>query len=222
MKTAAFDADEMVKNLAAKAVRHGENLRSSVRELTLNALRSRELSLAQIRQVLKSITQGVNLGAASIRINPGQVLEDALAGMDDALLKAVDANRLALQSLVAEGQSLRKSHAKKALEDLERLEDEFLKAVREASKRGGDALKAQWAALIKNRENSGTETGAQATAALEQLGEEMRSAVRAQRRAAVKTAQVLSENFTTLASGILIGITEGLQQGKTALQKREG
>jgi hypothetical protein len=221
MKTATFDADEMLKNLAAETVKQGENLRARVRDVTLGALRSRELSLARIRQVLKSVTQGVNLGAATIKINPGQVLEDALAGMDDALLKAVQANRLALQQLAAQGRSFRESHVKKALDDLERLEDEFLNTVRDASKRGGEQMKAQWAALLKDRENSGTATGAQVTAAMEQLGEQMRSAMRAQRRAAVKTAQVLSENFTTLASGILIGITEGLQQGKAAAPRRD-
>ena len=42
----------------------------------------------------------------------------------------------------------------------------------------------------------------------------MRDAVRAQRRTALKAAEVMAENFTTLASGILIGLTEGLQQGK--------
>ena len=31
---------------------------------------------------------------------------------------------------------------------------------------------------------------------------------------ALKTAELMAENFTTLASGILIGLTEGLQQGK--------
>jgi hypothetical protein len=42
----------------------------------------------------------------------------------------------------------------------------------------------------------------------------MRDAVRQQRRTALKAAEVMAENFTTLASGILIGLTEGLQQGK--------
>jgi len=32
----------------------------------------------------------------------------------------------------------------------------------------------------------------------------------------MKTAQVLSENFATLASGILIGLSEGLQQARKA------
>jgi len=38
--------------------------------------------------------------------------------------------------------------------------------------------------------------------------------VKQQRRTALKTAELMAENFTTLASGILIGLTEGLQQGK--------
>jgi hypothetical protein len=217
----AFDTDEMLKNLAAETVKQGENLRAGVRELTLNALRGRELSLVQIRQVLKSVTQGVNLGAASTKVEPEEVLEQALAGMDDALLKAVQANQLALQQLAAEGRSFREKHVQKALEDLERLEDDFLKTVKDATSTGNAQLKAQWAAVLKDKQSTGTETGAQVAQAMEQFGDQMHAALRAQRRAAVQTAQVMSENFTTLASGILIGLTEGLQRPKPSKPKRD-
>jgi hypothetical protein len=38
--------------------------------------------------------------------------------MDDALLKAVEANQMALQQLPSQGQAFRESHVKKALADL--------------------------------------------------------------------------------------------------------
>jgi hypothetical protein len=42
----------------------------------------------------------------------------------------------------------------------------------------------------------------------------MHEAIKQQRRTALKATEAMAENFTTLASGILIGLTEGLQQGK--------
>jgi hypothetical protein len=209
-----MDTDEVLKNLAREAVAHGENLRSAVRELTLGALRSRELTLSQIKRVLKAVTEGVSLGAASAKLDAERVLGDALAGMDEAVLKAVQANHLALQSLAAQGQSLRESHLKRALDELERLEDDFLATVKDATRKGNEQLRSQWAALLARKEAGGTQTAAEIEATLEQFGDRMRAAVRAQRRSALKAAEVLAENFTTLASGILIGLTEGLEQGK--------
>jgi len=189
---------------------------STVRELTLNALRGRELTLAEIKRVVKTVTEGVNLGAASTKIDAERVLSEALAGMDDAVLKAVQANHLALQQLAAQGQSLRDSHVKKALDDLERLEDAFIASVKEAAKKGSKQIKDQWATVLQQKQNVGTETAAQIEATMEQFGDQMRETVKQQRRTALKAAEMMAENFTTLANGILIGLTEGLQQGKRA------
>jgi hypothetical protein len=209
-----MNTDEMLKGLARESVKQGENLRSAVRELTLNALRGRELTIGEIKRVIKTVTEGVNLGAATSKVDAEKVLGEALAGMDDAVLKAVQANHLALQQLSAQGQSLRESHVKKALDDLERLEDAFIASVKEAAKKGSKQIKDQWDTVLQHKQNIGTETAAQIEATLEQFGEQMREAVKQQRRTALKTAELMAENFTTLASGILIGLTEGLEQGK--------
>ncbi|MCU0765496.1 MAG: hypothetical protein MUF32_05755, partial [Burkholderiaceae bacterium] len=58
-----IDTDAVLTQMTAQAVAQGESLRSTVRDLTLQALQSRELSLAQIKSVIKSVTEGVNLGA---------------------------------------------------------------------------------------------------------------------------------------------------------------
>lgn len=212
-RTFQLDPDEMLKQLAAQAATQGENLRTAVRELTLNALRSRELSLAQIKQVLKMVTEGVSLGAGKSGGDVQGVLDEALGGMDDAVLRAVQANHLALQQLASQGQSFRESHVKKALSELERLEDDFLKTVKQAAGRTGEAMKTQWAGVLQQKELAGTETAAQVAATMEEFGERARASMREQRRSAVKVAEALTANFTTLASGILIGMSEGMQQG---------
>ena len=209
-----MDADEVLKGLARESVKQGENLRTAVREVTLNALKSRELTLAEIKRVVKTVTEGVNLGAAGSKIDAERVLGEALAGMDDAVLRAVQANHIALQQLSAQGQSLRESHLKKALTELERLEDEFVASVKEATKKGSKQLKDQWASVLQQKQAVGLETAAQIEATMEQFGDQMREVVKQQRRTALKAAEVMAENFTTLTNGILIGLTEGLQQGK--------
>jgi hypothetical protein len=209
-----MNTDEVLKGLARESVKQSENLRSAVRELTLNALKGRELTIREIKRVVKAVTEGVNLGAATAKIDADRVLGEAFAGMDEAVLKAVQANHLALQQLSAQGQSLRDSHVKKALAELERLEDEFVGAVKEATKKGSKQLRDQWAGVLQRTQTGGTETAAEVERTLEEFGDRMHEAVKQQRRTALKAAEVMAENFTTLASGILIGLTEGLQQGK--------
>src|SRR3954465_15210228 len=159
-----MDADEVLKGLARESVKQGENLRTAVRELTLNALRGRELTLSEIKRVVRSVTEGVNLGAATSKMDSELVFSEALAGMDEAVLKAVQADHLALQQLSAQGQSLRDSHMKKALDDLERLEDEFLATVKDAAKKGSKQIKDQWASVLQQKTTAGTETAAQVEA----------------------------------------------------------
>ena len=209
-----MDTDEVLKGLARESVRQSENLRTAVREVTLNALKGRELTVREIKRVVRSVTEGVNLGAATTKLDPDLVLSEAFSGMDEAVLKAVQANHLALQQLSAQGQSLRESHMKKALDDLERLEDEFVASVKDAAKKGSKQLRDQWATVLQRTQTSGTETAAEVERTLEEFGDRMRDAVKQQRRTAFKAAEAMAENFTTLASGILIGLTEGLQQGK--------
>jgi hypothetical protein len=206
------DADEVLKGLARESVKQGENLRAGVRELTLSALRGRELTVDQIKRVVRAVTEGVSLGAASSGVDPDRVLGDAFAGLDEAVLKAVQANHLALQQLASQGQG--GSKLQKALDDLERLEDEFLKTVKDATKKGSQQMRDQWAKLLQQKEDAGTATQAQIEQTLEAFGERMRDAVRQQRRMALKAGEAMAENFATLASGILIGLTEGLEQGK--------
>ena len=211
-----MDADEVLKGLARESVKQSENLRSAVRELTLNALKGRDLTLGEIKRVVRSVSEGVNMGATASKLDGERVFSEALAGMDDAILKAVQANHLALQSLSAQGQSMRDSHMKKALDELERLEDAFLSSVKDAAKKGSKQIKDQWAAVLQRTETQGTETASEVEATLEEFGERMHEAIKQQRRTALKATEAMAENFTTLASGILIGLTEGLQQGKKA------
>jgi hypothetical protein len=213
MKT-LIDTDEVLKQMTAQAVAQGEGLRTTVRDLTLQALQSRELSLAQIKQVVSSVTEGVNLGAMQGKLDTSEVFAQALGGMDDALLKVVEASRVALHQITGE-QQFEDSHLKKALDDLERLEDEFLATVKKASAGAGAPFQSQWGGALQDSMTGGTATGQQVMALVEQYGNQVRDTARAQRDAGFRAAHALAQNFAALASGVLIGMAEAMQQGGT-------
>jgi hypothetical protein len=207
MVKSTIDVDEVLKNLASRAVTQGGNLRANVRDVTVQALQARELSLSKIREVLRSVTEGINIGVAKTKGDVAKPLADALGGMDDALQKAVQASHIALQQLTDQGVDFKDSKIKKVLNDLERLEDEFLKTVKQAATHASAQVRPQWVAVLKAAPES-MGTGAQVDVMMERFGEPVRSAIRKQREMGMKAAHVMTQNFATLASGVLIGLSE--------------
>jgi hypothetical protein len=207
--------------MTAQAVAQGESLRTTVRDLTLQALQSRELSLGQIKSVIGSVTKGVNMGAIQGQLDTDEVFGQAIAGMDDALLKVVEASRIALHQITGE-REFRDSHLKKALDDLERLEDEFLATVKKTAAGAGAPFKSQWSGALEEQMIAGTATGQQVMSVMEQYGDQIQKAARAQRDAGFRAAHALAQNFAALASGVLIGLSEAMQQGsaKSSVAKK--
>lgn len=215
---AGIDQDAIVEMFASASAKGGEQLRKSVGEATLAALQGRELTLKNIRSVLKTVAQAASTGAAqNSAIDAEALLDKAVAGMDDALVKAVEANRIALQQLVAQGADLREKHLKKALADLDAMEGTFIGALKKAGEAAGAQLQTQWAPVLEKMQAGGTMSGAQAAAAAEQFAGQVQSALREGRAAGLRAAQTLAEGYATLVSGVLIGMSDALQQsGKAA------
>lgn len=213
MMPQSAEADALLKKVASEAVVQGENLRANVRDMTLRALQARQLSMNGIRQVLKTVTEGVNLGAAQAKIDVEKPLADALAGMDDALQKVVRASQVALERLFDHGAEYEDSRIRKALGDLDKMEDEFLRVVRQSARGATDQVKTQWSGVLKHLPPTGTAAGARAHEAAAKFAEQMHTQLREQRVGAAKLTHSLAKSYHTLASGILIGMSEGLRGG---------
>jgi hypothetical protein len=142
------------------------------------------------------------------------LLDQAVAGMDDALLKAVDANRVALGQLSAQGADLRDKHLKQGAV---RPGEDGGHDVRDGSRRP-PAVPAQPIGRCLGpgaREDAGRRhaVGRQA-ATTEQMAEQMQSAMRTLRAASLRAAQALAESYTAMVSGVLMGMSEALQSGR--------
>lgn len=210
--SATVDSDELLKQMVSQAVQQSENLRETVRDLTLQALKTRELNPNQIKAVLKAVTAGVNLGAAKPAVDAGKAISDALAGMDEALLQAVQASHLALQQFSSQGRAINQAHIKKALDDLERLEEQFFNTVQQACEGTTGKLREQWLELLKHARLGGTDAGALAARSIEDIRNRMTAALREPGAATLNAAQAFYQNFATLASGILIGLSDAIQE----------
>ena len=218
-----IDQVALINKFTEASAKQGESIRKTVHEATLKALQGRELTLANIRQVLGSVTKAASAGAAGSSLAAPDVehlLGKVFAGMDGALEQAVLANQRALQQLVEQGVSLRETQLKKALADIEKMEDTLFATVRKAATAtgagAGAPLEGPWAGVFKAAQGKGTDTGAQATATVERLMEDAQKSMRDGRAMGLRASQALIDSYSTLVSGVLIGMSEALKQGAAA------
>lgn len=217
-----IDADALISMFENASARQGEQLKKAAGDATLAALQGRELTLKNIKAALKGVAEAASAGAArntTTGVDAEALLDKAVAGMDQALLKAVEANRTALATLATQGADLRDKHLKKAMADLDRIEDTMFAALKKASETAGAPLAGAWSQVLEKMQAGGTASGAQAAAAAEQIAgmaEQMQGALKSTRAASMRAAQALAESYTAMVSGVLLGMSDALQSGGAA------
>ena len=214
MATFGFDPDALITQFAEASTRGGDKLRRAVQEATLKALQGRELTLKNIQATVGQVTSAAAKGAGQNPLGPekmGPLLTNAIAGMDAALLQAVEANRRALEQLVERGADLRETQVKKALDDVEKMEDMFFSTMRKSLTQAAGPLEGVWGQVLEKMQMKGTGTGAAAAQTVEQLTEQAQNAVRQGRAASVKAMGALLDGYAAMASGVLIGMSQGMQ-----------
>lgn len=219
MIKAGIDHEAITSMFSQASAKQGETLRQAVNDATLKALQGRELTMENIKKVLKSMTQATSAGAAQNVSAPADVegmLGKAFAGMDAALLQAVEANHKALRQFVDQGVGLQDGQMKGALANIEQMEDVFFSTVSKAAQSANGPLQGPWEHVLSAMKIKGTDTGAQATQSVEQLMEQARTAVRDGRAASTKIAQTMLDSYAAIVSGVLIGMSEGLKGGSAA------
>lgn len=225
MMKSGIDQQALIDLFANASAQQTAQLREAVFKSTLGALQGRELSLKNIRSVLGTVAQAAGAGAAQNplgSVDAEALLNNAVAGMDDALIKAVEANRVALQQFIDKGVDLRETQLKKALSDMDKFEDALLGTLKKNAAAAGDPMAGPWASVLEKLNLSGTQTGLKASGATEQLTaqmEQMQSALRATRAAGLRAAQTLAESYTALVSGVLIGMSDALRQATVPAKK---
>jgi len=214
-----IDVDAMIEQFTQASAKQGEALREAVQQATLKALQGRELSAENIRKVLKTVTQAASTGAAQNAVGAGAVegmLGQAFSGMDAALLQAVEANRKALQQFLDQGLGLSEKPLKDALANVEKMEGVFFAAVTKATQAAGSPVQGPWAHVLEAMKIKGTDTGALASVTSEQMLAQAQTALREGRATGARAAKAMLDSYAALVSGVLIGMSAGMQPATEA------
>ncbi len=208
-----IDTDALIAQFEQATDRQGKALRQAVQDATLKALQQRELTLKAVKDVVKGVTEAAGTGAArnTQGVDVDALLSQAVAGVDAAVRQAVQASQKALQQLLDQGLDLRDKQAKKALADIEKMEDMVFDAMRKAAGNAALApLQAAWGQALAPFAEGASATGQAASQAVEDLIARAQAATREGRAFNQRAAQAMLDHYATLVSGVLIGMSEAL------------
>ncbi len=205
-------SEEYLKQAAAEAVRQGVDIRSKVHDLTLLALRQRRFDGKGVRDVIRAVTEGIATGAQDGSSGMRQVLADGLKGMDQALGKSAEAGAAALKQLAAAGKGFSDNELKTALASLKRLEHDFVSTVGHVADAAGTQVQPSLREALGAMTRTGTETGRQLAHVMNEFAHRFTIASIDATIAGLDAAGEFGTRFANLASGILSGVADALEQ----------
>lgn len=204
-------ADEKLEAAAAQAMQEGGDIRARVRELTLAALRDRQLDLAAMQAVMRDVGSGITLGAESHGGEMKDAVTAAFGGLDEAFGKSAHSTKLALDEMAARGREAMGGDWKAALEALRGLEGEFVATVSALAERSGGLLKQQLQDIATHATRTGTDTGAAVSDVAATFAKRMSDASSEAAAAGIEGARALSDRMAEATSGFLAGVSEAVR-----------
>lgn len=212
---------DQIKQEAATAAENVTDLRGTVRDMTLRALKSRELKLGEVKAVVRAVSEGVSIGLGKRGGEMKHAAADALAGMDEAVRKSAEATKLAAEQLLSQGRDFTEQDLKPMLEDLKQLENDLLDTVSQTADRGGARVKQEFADLVTHARRTGTDTGRLVADVLAQFNGRAGEAIKQGAREGASAASDLSQRLALVASGILSGMADALHDKATGGKKAD-
>jgi hypothetical protein len=198
------DPSETIRQAAAESMRRGEDIRRRVHDVTLAALQNRRFDREGIREVVRAVTEGVTRGADAGSSGLRERLGEAFRGMDGALTKSVDAGQQALRQMLATGRGFSDHELKQGLAGLRKIEHDFVETVNEVAASANERLRPELKEALRQTLHAGTETGRQTARLMAEFT-----------LTGIELAGEFSARFMQLASGVLAGMADALQQRKT-------
>ena len=207
-----ISSNESLKDSISESVQQDKDIRSRVRDATLRAFNSRSLDTKEMKSIIKSVTEGINLGLSKRAGEIKTALSEAMAGLDEALMKSAEATHLALRQLTSQGKDFSDHELKDALENLKSLEKEFLSIVSQVAQGASSKIKQEMNELITHARIAGTDTGAKVAEAVTEFGGRVKTSLDGGAAVGKEAAREVSKRLAVIASGFLSGLADALHE----------
>ena len=203
--------NEVLQDEIKGALETGRDIKETVRRITLDALTKGELDTESVQQVASAVVRGAGMGAASPGTETKDILVQAVSGLDEALSKAAEASKLALEEAIGRGDEFSSHELRRSLDDMQGLEELLLETLHNAAKGGKDQVSVILQDLAEHAQHSGTAVGTELKEGLTDLVEQITDHGNTRLESGVESVRETSSLLARIASGILEGIADSLK-----------
>lgn len=186
-----------------------------VRTITLTALSKGKLDGNALKDVTAAVLKGAQQAIERPDRERTEAIREAVRGLDEALAAAAQASLLALQEAVGRSSEFSRQEIKGTLDQLGSMESNFLKTLGEAGRGATGLARSTLHELAEHARSSGTAVGGRIGAAASELAHALADLTRDQMHSSTQTLRNEAGLLAALASGMLRGLADRLQPGRT-------
>jgi hypothetical protein len=202
---------EEIRAAASETVRQGTDIRAKVHEITLLALQRQRFDGHGIREVVRSVTEGIAVGAEKSGGDMRLALAEALRGLDQALRTSAEAGDVALKQLARSSRNFSDAEFNQALANLRRLEEDFLNTAELVAGGASARVQPELREALRTVRKTGTETGKQVALTMGDFAQKFSAASFDAAIAGLETASQVGQRFALVASGVLGAFADALR-----------
>ncbi len=154
------------------------DLKARVESITRRALEDRRLRLADMAELARAFTSGVDLGLKARGGSVRTAMREAAAGFGEAARVAAGNLKLALQDTRTRAREFNEDELQGSLKRLLRHEQALLRAVADTAGKSGALLKEEWELLALHLSRTGDDAGGRLKESVQNLGNALRREAR--------------------------------------------
>lgn len=203
---------EQLKASVQAAVESEEAIREKVRRLTVEALAEGKLDAGQIKTIIEAVVQGAGVGVETHGSRARQALEEVVKGLEEGLVKAAEASKLALEEAASRADEFTEQEVKHAFDQLVELEKLYLDTLADVAKKGSAQAREILADLARHARDSGTTVGEYLAEVMQTLPHKLQEAGQWGFKAGLETARITGARLAAVTSGLLAGIADALDR----------
>ena len=189
-----------------------EEIRSKVRDLTTQALKSGHMDPKGVEDVVRTVTAGIVSAAEQSGIDARRALLESLPGLDQRLKQTAQAAHKALHKLGSKGVDFTENDIKEAFVMLQDLHKAYVETVAQLANAASGGIQTELRALAGSPQQMGAEAGARAASVMTEFANRITAASMEGASTGLNTARDYSVRMSLLASGVLAGIADALRE----------
>lgn len=205
-----------IETRKAVSQKEGAALKDAIRQLTLEALKNRQIDKKNVQEVVEQIfnTAAIAISNSQDRMEP--VMQEVLHGIDEAISKAVEATEIATTEVMAIPEKLpTQQDIARLIKDFESLENVMFESLIHAMSSLGNVGSQTANRLVKHIKQTGPAVGESSLKALKTLNQALQVAGKNSLIEISHLSLEVPVNLARIGSGILSGMLDAMKGRNT-------